>query len=164
MEEDNRANSQQILSRNIITNKLPLDHGKRWSQEEINDLLKGVINGYDWQQLAKRIHRKPSSIKSKFANIIIDKFDNIELAKILSASGSGEPPNNPKLVTPGIGIPPNKSGGKNERYCIQCKHPLGPRCECCGNTNWKLGEEYIRIIVKDSVSSDNLNKLGEEEE
>ena len=111
------------------SNLLPSDHGERWSEHEINILLKGLINGESWTKLAEKIHRKPSAIKSKFGNIIIAKINNADIAKILFSSGSPEPNRDPKNSISGAG-----GERPSDDRCSICSSLLGPRCIGCGNT------------------------------
>ena len=112
------------------SNLLPSDHGGRWSEHEINILLKGIINGESWTKLAEKIHRKPSAIESKFGNIIIAKINNRDLANIvLNASGSPEPNRDPLNSISGVG-----GERPSDDRCSICSSLLGPRCIGCGNT------------------------------
>ena len=111
------------------SNLLPSDHGERWSEHEIKILLEGLINGKSWTKLAEIIHRKPSAIKSKFGNIIIEKINNIDMAKILLSSGSPEPNRDPKKSISGVG-----GERPSDDRCSICSSLLGPRCMGCGNT------------------------------
>ena len=110
-------------------NLLPSDHGERWSEREINDLLEGIELGKSWVELAETIFRKPSAIKSKFGNIIIAKINNIDMAKILLSSGSPEPNRDPKNSISGVG-----GERPSDDRCSICSSLLGPRCIGCGNT------------------------------
>ena len=105
------------------------DHRERWSEHEINILLKGVELGKSWIELAETIHRKPTSIKLKFGNIVIERINNIDIAKILLASGSPEPNRDAKNSISGVG-----GERPSDDRCSICSSLLGPRCMGCGNT------------------------------
>lgn len=132
VDENKENNKQEYVEEGSETesNLLPSNHGERWSEREIIDLLDGVINGLSWDDLAKTIHRKPSSIRSKFANLIVERINNADLAQVLlSASGSPPPNRNPKNSISGVnGERPSPDS------CPVCSSLLGPRCNACGNT------------------------------
>jgi len=111
-------------------NLLPSDHGERWSEREINDLLEGIELGKSWIELADTIHRNPSAIKRKFGNIIIKRINNVDIARILLASGSPEPNRDPLNSISGV-----EGERPSDDRCSICSSLLGPRCHACGNTN-----------------------------
>ena len=112
------------------SNLLPSDHGERWSENEINLLLEGLINEESWTKLAEKIHRKPSAIQRKFANLTVEKINNKDIASILIASGTADPNRDPKNSISGV-----DGERPSDDRCSICSQLLGPRCIGCGNTD-----------------------------
>ena len=124
MERSARDYKDKLFKNNVYAN-----HGKKWDEESISILLQRILLGQTWKEISIIIQRKPDAIKRKYGNLIIERLDNRAIAKsLLSASGSSEPPNDPKLVISGAG------GESPSENCQKCGALLGPRCSSCGNT------------------------------
>lgn len=127
--------------------ELPPKHGQKWNKEDVNLLLQSILMGEDWESLSEKLGRKKGAIMRKFGNIIIHKINNKKLAQtLLSTAGSSPPPNDPRLSISGVGSTPP------DDRCPTCSHPLGPRCETCGNC---LQSDSVKISKEDFFLSNN---------
>ena len=140
----------EIPHENENNDSKPPRMGERWTDEERRDLIRMALNGHSWAEIAELLGRSKTAVMYEFAKLVEEggwiEVKPPTITKKSDTAGSSPPPNDPRLSISGVGSTPP------DDRCPTCSHPLGPRCETCGNC---LQSNSVKISKEDFFLSNN---------